>query len=121
MYKAIKDNKIISLAEKAEDFQFLEYDEIIEDSEHTFDDYGEYFYNNECSEFLLKSEIPLPTNEEQQEKRHKAYVAEIDELHSQKLRHEIIGDWTEEDEEEYRAKVIRLSQEIAERYPYYEE
>ncbi|MBQ2395559.1 MAG: hypothetical protein II304_00775 [Bacteroidales bacterium] len=61
---------------------------------------------------------PAPTKEEQQEKRHEAYVKEVDGLHAQKMRHEILGDWTEEDEAEYREKVIRLSEEIAERYPY---
>ena len=63
-------------------------------------------------------EKPAPTKEEQQEKRHEAYVKEVDGLHAQKMRHEILGDWTEEDEAEYREKVIRLSEEIAERYPY---
>lgn len=63
-------------------------------------------------------EKPAPTKEEQQEKRHYAYVKEVDGLHAQKMRHEILGDWTEEDEAEYCEKVIRLSEEIAERYPY---
>ena len=66
-------------------------------------------------------EKPEPTMEEQQEKRRQAYIAEVDELHSQRLRHQAIGDWTEEDEQEYIANVIRLSNEIAERYPYPEE
>ena len=61
---------------------------------------------------------PAPTKEEQQAKRHYAYVQEVDGLHAQKMRHEILGDWTEEDETAYREKVIRLSEEIAQRFPY---
>lgn len=65
-------------------------------------------------------EKPLPTNEEQRQNREAAYVAEVDKLHSQKLRHTVIGDWTEEDELNYVAEVKRLSEEINERYPYME-
>lgn len=62
-----------------------------------------------------------PTYEEQQENRHQAYISEIDDLHSRRLRHQVIGDWTDDDEQEYIETVIRLSTEIAERYPYPEE
>lgn len=66
-------------------------------------------------------EIPepaAPTKEEQQQARAAAYAAEIDPLHARKARKSILGEWTEEDEEEYVAKVKELSDEIAERYPY---
>jgi hypothetical protein len=39
-------------------------------------------------------------------------------LHARKARKTILGEWTEEDEAEYVAKVKELSAEIAERYPY---
>ena len=118
MYKAIKDNRIIAISDLDNEFPCLIKDNVIEDAEHVVEDYGLYYYEKDKAEYLLKSEIPAPTKEEQAEKRKIAYETEIDELHSQKMRHEVLGDWTEEDEAEYRAKVILLSQEIAERYPY---
>ena len=121
MYKAIKDNKIIAISDTDSEFFSLNKDTVIEDTEHTTEDYGMYYYNKENAEYLLKSEIPVPTKKEQQAKRKLAYEQEIDELHSQKMRHQVLGDWTEEDEAEYIEKVTKLSEEIAERYPYPEE
>ena len=64
---------------------------------------------------------PAPTREEISQLREQAYVNKVDRLHTQKMRHQVLGDWTEEDEAEYEANVVRLSQEIAEQYPYPEE
>ena len=61
---------------------------------------------------------PAPTKEEQKEARAMAYASEIDPLHARKARKTILGEWTEEDEVEYVAKVKELSAEIVERYPY---
>ena len=61
---------------------------------------------------------PAPTKEEQEQARANAYASEIDPLHARKARKTILGEWTEEDEVEYIAKVKELSAEIAERYPY---
>ncbi len=61
---------------------------------------------------------PAPTKEEQEQARANAYASEIDPLHARKARKTILGEWTEEDEAEYVAKVKELSAEIAERYPY---
>lgn len=63
-------------------------------------------------------EKPAPTKEEQEQARANAYASEIDPLHARKTRKTILGEWTEEDEAEYVAKVKELSAEIAERYPY---
>ena len=65
-------------------------------------------------------EVPkyIPTKEEQEKKRANAYVKEVDPLHAQKNRRTILGTWTDEDEAEYREKVIELSEAISERYPY---
>lgn len=60
----------------------------------------------------------VPTKEEQEQARANAYASEIDPLHARKARKTILGEWTEEDEAEYVAKVKELSAEIAERYPY---
>ena len=59
-----------------------------------------------------------PTKEEQEQARANAYASEIDPLHARKARKTILGEWTEEDEAEYVAKVKELSAEIAEHYPY---
>lgn len=60
MYKAIKDNKIIAISDTDNEFVCLVKDEVIEDTEHTADDYDQY-----NGEYLLKSEIPAPSSEEQ--------------------------------------------------------
>lgn len=61
---------------------------------------------------------PAPTKEEQEQARANAYASEIDPLHARKARKTILGEWTEEDEAQYVAKVKELSAEIVERYPY---
>lgn len=61
---------------------------------------------------------PAPTKEQQEQARANAYASEIDPLHARKVRKTILGEWTEEDEVEYVAKVKELSAEIVERFPY---
>lgn len=61
---------------------------------------------------------PAPTKEQQEQARAGAYATEIDPLHARKARKTILGEWTDDDETEYVAKVKELSAEIAERYPY---
>lgn len=61
---------------------------------------------------------PAPTKEQQEQARASAYNAEIDPLHARKARKTILGEWTDDDEAEYVAKVKELSAEIQERYPY---
>ena len=61
---------------------------------------------------------PAPTKEEQEQARANAYASEVDPLHARKARKTILGEWTEEDEAEYVAKVKELSAEIVARYPY---
>lgn len=53
MYKAIKDNKIIAISETDNKFPCLIQDEIVEDTEHTVEEYEQY-----NGEYLLKTEIP---------------------------------------------------------------
>lgn len=113
MFKAIKENKIIAINEK-EYFPCLVCDEIIEDTEHNIEDYAQYE-----GEFLLKEEIPAPTEEEQRQKRAEAYLVEVDPItaHIQRLR-------DEEDTEDEVAELIKERalkvEEIKQRYPYSE-
>lgn len=121
MYKAIKDNKIIAISNEQTDFPFLVKDEVIEDILHTVDDYGVYYYNDKCAEYLLKSEIPAPTHDKQSEKRAQAYRAEVDPItsHIQRLRD--IDPVPQEEIDELIAERDAKVQEIKERYPYPEQ
>lgn len=61
---------------------------------------------------------PLPlTKEEVSQLRESAY-GEIDKLHNQRRRKQVIGTWTDEDELLYIEKVKTLSEEIKNKYPY---
>jgi hypothetical protein len=112
MFKAIKDNKITAINETG-DFPCLDHDSVEEDTEHTVSDYEQY-----QGEYLLKEDIPAPTQEEQKEKRAQAYLLEVDPItaHIQRERDE-----AEPDEQriaellEERAEKVA---EIKERYPY---
>lgn len=114
MYKVMKEDKIVAVLD-TDKVIGLNYDEIIEDSDHTTDDYDQY-----NGEYLLKSEIPAPTKEEQSKKRADAYLAEIDPItaHIQRLRdteqtEEVVAEITELIAERD-AKV----EEIKARFPY---
>lgn len=115
MYKAIKDEKIIAISDLDNEFPCLVKDEVIEDTEHVADDYDQY-----NGEYLLKSEIPAPTHDEQSEKRALAYQQEVDPItsHIQRLR-------DAEQTEEISAEIAELIaerdakvEEIKKRYPY---
>ncbi len=88
-------------------------DEIIEDTEHSVSDYMQI-----NGEYLLKSDIPAPTQEEQEAKHAQAYLIEVDPItaHIQRERDEEVPD------EEKIAELIQERnqkvQEIKERYPY---
>ena len=133
MYKAIKDNKIIAIANKkvgytiVDDvkqeveltpesyFPLLNYDEIVEDTEHTAADYDQY-----NGEYLLKSEMPAPTEEEQSKKREQAYENEVDGItaHIQRLRDK---EQTPEIVAEIEQLIAERDEKVAaikERYPY---
>lgn len=66
-------------------------------------------------------EFMKPTHEHISYMREQAYAQDIDPLHARKLRKTILGEWTEELEEEYIEQVKVLSESIAERYPYPDE
>lgn len=65
MYKAIKDNKIIAINE-VNSFPCLVKDSVVEDTEHTCADYGQY-----NGEFILITDIPGPSIQEQIEELEK--------------------------------------------------
>lgn len=75
MYKALKDNKIIAINETGK-FPCLIYDEVIEDTEHTAEDYEQVE-----GEYLLKQDVPVDyQNEQIRQQRQARYVEESDPL-----------------------------------------
>ena len=115
MFKAIKDNKIIAVSDTDSEFPCLVKDTVETDETHTTADYDQY-----NGEYLLKSEIPAPTKEEQSENRAMAYLTEIDPItaHIQRLR-------DKEQTEEVIAEIAELIaerdvkvEEIKARFPY---
>lgn len=117
MFKAIKDNKIIAISDTDNKFPCLVKDSVETDETHTTADYDQY-----NGEYLLKSEIPAPTKEEQSKKREAAYIAEtdpiqthIDRLKDQEQTPEIVA----------KIEALRIERDekiaaIKERYPYTE-
>lgn len=118
MYKAIKDNKIIAISDTDSEFFCLVKDEVVEDTEHTTADYDQY-----NGEYLLKSEIPAPTEEEQSEKRKQAYIAEVDPItaHINRLKDEEQTEEIVAEIESLKAERSAKVREIKERFPYYEQ
>ena len=72
MYKVIKDEKIIGVSE--EEPKLLDEYEVIEDTEHTCDDYEQV-----DGEYLLKQDVPVEyKNEQIRQQRQQRYEAESD-------------------------------------------
>ena len=115
MYKAIKDEKIIAISEEDSEFFCLDKDEVVEDTEHTVDDYTQY-----NGEYILNEDVPAPTKEEQSKKRAAAYLVEVDPItsHIQRLRD---LEQTPEIEAEIAELIAERDvkvEEIKARYPY---
>lgn len=117
MFKAIKDEKIIAINETG-NFPCLGYDKVVEDTEHTCEDYEQY-----NGEYLLKSEIPAPTEEKQRQKRAEAYRLEKDPITCQitSLRDEEQTPEVVEEINELLQKRTDVVKDIQERYPYPED
>lgn len=75
---------------------------------------------DEPKEIVVQDPIPA-THEEVSNAREKAYASLVDRLHLRKKRKTVLGEWTEELEAEYVAKVIELSAKVKELHPYPEE
>ena len=112
MYKAIIDGKVKNISEVGE-FPCQTFDAIVEDTEHTCKDYEQY-----NGEYLLKSEIPAPTEEEQRKKRQQAFTEEADPLRYNY--DEDCARYGYDSEQALASKEIWLAKkdEIRERYPY---
>lgn len=115
MYKAIKDNKIIAISDTDSEFLCLIKDSVEKDETHTTADYDQY-----NGEYLLKSEIPAPTKEEQSENRALAYQQEVDPItsHIQRLRDKEQTPEIVAEIEQLIAERDTKVEEIKQRYPY---
>ena len=115
MFKALKEGKIIAISETDSEFKFLVKDGVEGDPNHTCEDYEQY-----DGEYLLKSEIPAPTKEEQKEKRAEAYRQEKDPItcQIQSLRDEEQTPDVVEEINELLQKRSDVVKDIQERFPY---
>lgn len=114
MFKAIKDNKIVAINDTG-DFPSMNFDEVVEDTEHTVKDYEHY-----QGEFLLKSDIPAPTKEEVSETRRSLYIMQKDPLtcQIQALRDEEQTDEIIAEIESLKVKRAEIVAKIKEENPY---
>lgn len=136
MFKAIKDGKLIAISEKKEIivhtedgdvvqevvgedlFPCMVFDEVVEEVEHTCEDYEQY-----NGEYLLKEDIPAPTEEEQRKNREAAYTQEVDPItcHINRLADEEQTPEIEQEIAELKQERSDKVEEIKRRYPYNEE
>ena len=130
MYLAIKDNKIIAISDKKEViihtedgdiiqevtgealFPCLVFDKVIEDTEHTIDDYKHY--NGEFTLHNIDKD-----NEEIRKARENAYRAEVDSpLMAEYNRKKTFNLFKEGEEESLLSEIEAKVAEIKQRYPY---
>lgn len=89
MFKATKDNKIIGICE-TEIKGGGNFDEMIEDKEHTVDDYEQY-----DGEYRLKSSVPVDyKNEQIRQQRQSRFATESDPLYLDYVEAQARGDET---------------------------
>ena len=113
MFKAIKDNKIIAINDE-EIKGGLQFDEMIEDEEHTVEDYEQY-----DGEYVLKKEVPVEyLNEQIRQQRQARFIAEADPL---KYDYEDSLALGEELSEEKKQIWLQKKQQIRKELPYLEE
>lgn len=112
MHKALKDGKIIAINETG-NFPCLVYDEVVEDTEHTCEDYKHY-----DGEFTLRN--IEKDNEDMKQARADAYAIEVDSLMSKYNRKKTFNLFEEGEEETLKQEIQTKVTEIKERYPYNE-
>lgn len=110
MFKALKDNKIIAINETGE-FPCLIYDEVVEDTEHTIEDYKHY--DGEITLHNIEKD-----NEEMKQARANAYAVEVDPLMSEYNRKKTFSLFEEGEEETLMKDIQDKVAEIKERFPY---
>lgn len=102
---------IAETREELESNKFITYDRIEEYK------YAE-IYNGVI--YTDKDECKTAKNEHIKQIRANLYAKQVDTLHAQKTKDTIMGEWTDEKEQEYIAKVKELTAKIREENPYIE-
>ena len=100
---------IAATREELENNEFIIYDRIEEY------EYAE-MYNGLI--YTDRAECTNAKNESIKKVREKLYLAEVDPLHAQKTKDVIMGEWSDEKEQEYIAKVKELTIKIRDENPY---
>lgn len=80
-------------------------------------DYAEMYAGNIYTD---RTEYTNVKNEHIKQTRADLYAKQVDTLHAQKTKDTIMGEWTDEKEQEYIAKVKELTTKIREENPYVE-
>ena len=103
------------LAFVAETKEQLEKDDFI-----TYDRIEEYEYAEMYNGVIYtdRTECTNAKNESIKKIREKLYLVEVDPLHAQKTKDVIMGEWSDEKEQEYIAKVKELTIKIRDENPY---
>lgn len=113
MYKALKENKIIAISDTDSEFKFLVKDSVVEDTEHTAEDYEQV-----NGEYLLKQDVPVDyQNEQIRQQRQARYVAESDPL---RLDYDEALARGQEDADELKSQWLASKDKIREELPYVE-
>lgn len=114
MFKAIKDNKIIAINDTDQWFPYLIRDEVIEDLDHTCEDYEQY-----NGEYILKQEVPVDyQNEQIRAQRQARYEKESDPL---RLDYDEALARGEDTAEQLKGKWLASKDKIREELPYIKE
>jgi len=114
MFKALKDEKIIAISDTDSEFPCLVRDEVLEDTEHTCEDYEQV-----NGEYLLKQDVPVDyQNEQIRQQRQARYVVESDPL---RLDYDEALAREQDNAEELKQEWLASKDKIREELPYIEE
>ena len=114
MYKALKENKVIAISDTDSEFPCLVRDEVVEDTEHTCEDYEQV-----DGEFVLKTDVPVDyQNEQIRQQRQARYEVESDPI---RLDYDEALARGEETADQLRQEWLASKDKIREELPYVEQ
>ena len=114
MFKAIKNKKIISISDTDSQFKRLEKDVVVEDKDHTCEDYQKV-----NSEYILKEDVPVEyQNEQIRAQRQQRYEVESDPI---RLDYDEALARGEDTAESLKQEWLSSKDKIREELPYIEE
>ena len=111
MFKALKEDKIIAVSEIDGEFPCLVYDKVLEDIEHTCEDYEQV-----NGEYILKQDVPVDyQNEKIRKQRQARYEKESDPI---RLDYDEALARGEESSEKLKEEWLASKDKIREELPY---